>query len=151
MNVWVDADSCPAAIKEILFRAADRKKIKLTLVANQFMRIPTSAHITFLKVASGLDVADNEIVKRLNPGDLVITNDIPLAAEVVEQGGFALNVRGELFTVENIGDRLSVRDFLDSLRASGQETGGPKPMSSKDRSIFANQLDTFLTRTANGT
>lgn len=151
MNVWVDADSCPAAIKEILFRAADRKKIKLTLVANQFMRIPTSAHITFLKVASGLDVADNEIVKRLNPGDLVITNDIPLAAEVVGQGGFALNVRGELFTVENIGDRLSVRDFLDSLRASGQETGGPKPMSSKDRSIFANQLDTFLTRTANGT
>lgn len=150
MNVWVDADSCPAAIKEILFRAADRKKIKLTLVANQFMRIPTSAHITFLKVASGLDVADNEIVKRLNPGDLVITNDIPLAAEVVGQGGFALNVRGELFTVENIGDRLSVRDFLDSLRASGQETGGPKPMSSKDRSIFANQLDTFLTRTANG-
>jgi uncharacterized protein YaiI (UPF0178 family) len=104
-----------------------------------------------LKVASGLDVADNEIVKRLNPGDLVITNDIPLAAEVVGQGGFALNVRGELFTVENIGDRLSVRDFLDSLRASGQETGGPKPMSSKDRAIFANQLDTFLTRTANGT
>ncbi|MBT8360312.1 MAG: YaiI/YqxD family protein [Desulfobacterales bacterium] len=151
MNVWVDADSCPAAIKEILFRAAERKKIKLTLVANQFMQIPTSAYITFLKVASGLDVADNEIVKRLNPGDLVITNDIPLAAEVVGQGGFALNVRGELFSVENVGDRLSMRDFMDSLRASGQETGGPKPMSSKDRAIFANQLDTFLTRHAKDT
>lgn len=151
MNVWVDADSCPAAIKEILFRAAERKKIKLTLVANQFMRIPTSAHITFLKVASGLDVADNEIVKRLNPGDLVITNDIPLAAEVVGKGGFALNVRGELFSVENVGDRLSIRDFLDSLRASGQETGGPKPMSKKDRAFFANQLDTFLTRHAKDT
>jgi hypothetical protein len=146
MNVWVDADSCPATIKEILFRAAERKKIKLTCIANQYMRIPVSAHISFLKVASGLDVADNEIVKRLNPGDLVITNDIPLAAEVVRQGGFALNVRGELFSAENVGDRLSMRDFMDSLRDSGQDTGGPKPMSSKDRAIFANQLDTFLTR-----
>ena len=151
MKIWVDADSCPAAIKEILFRAAERKKIMVTLVANQYMRIPTSAHITFLKVASGLDVADNEIVKRLNRSDLVITNDIPLAAEVVRQGGFALDVRGELFTVENIGDRLSMRDFLDSLRASGQETGGPRPMSVKDRSFFANRLDTFLTRHAKNT
>ena len=145
MKIWVDADACPSVIKDILFKAATRTGVQMTLVANHFMRIPHSRLISFLKVNAGLDVADNEIVKNLSMGDLVITSDIPLAAEVVEKGGLALNPRGELYTNENIRDRLSMRDFMDSLRGSGIDTGGPPALNSKDRQSFANQLDRLLT------
>lgn len=146
MNIWVDADACPVVIKEILFRAAERTKILVTLVANQPVSIPPSQHIKFIRVGSGFDVADNEIVKRLEPGDLVITADIPLAAEVIEKGGSALNPRGELYTRQNIRARLNMRDFMESLRSSGINTGGPPALSKSDRQSFANQLDKFLTR-----
>ena len=145
MKIWVDADACPVVIKEILFRAAERTRIELLLVANRSVRIPSSPFIQFIRVPAGLDVADNEIVKRLSAGDLVITSDIPLAAEVVEKGGHALNPRGELYTEENIQDQLSMRDFMDTLRASGVDTGGPSALSRSDRNYFANQLDKFLT------
>jgi hypothetical protein len=148
MKIWVDADACPAVIKDILFRAAERTGVPMTLVANHFMRIPPSRHIDFLHVSAGFDVADNEIVKRLAAGDLVITADIPLAAEVVEKGGHALNPRGELYTVDNIKERLVMRDFMDTLRASGIDTGGPAALNQSDRQTFANQLDQFLTRHA---
>ncbi len=148
MKIWVDADACPVVIKEILFKAAERTKIQLTLVANRPVRIPRSQYITFIQVASGADVADNEIVKRLTVGDLVITADIPLAAAVIEQNGHALDPRGELYTVDNIKSRLSMRDFMDSLRAGGIDTGGPPPLNKSDRQSFANQLDTFITRYA---
>lgn len=148
MKIWVDADACPAVIKEILFRAAERTGLQMMLVANHSMRIPPSRYIHFLQVASGFDVADNEIVKRLDAGDLVITADIPLAAEVIEKGGHALNPRGELYTADNIRERLVMRDFMDTLRASGIDTGGPAPLSQSDRKYFANQLDAFLTRHA---
>lgn len=144
MKIWVDADACPVAIKEILFKAAERTGVKLVLVANMPLRIPSSPHIQFVRVSSGSDVADSEILKRLSGGDLVITADIPLAAEVVEAGGYALNPRGEMYSAENIGDHLGMRDFLDSLRASGIETGGPSALSKKDRQGFANSLDAFL-------
>ena len=146
MKIWVDADACPAAIKDILFRAAERTEVTLTLVANQPMRTPPSKYINTLQVASGFDVADNEIVKRLAAGDLVITGDIPLAAEVIEKGGHALNPRGELYTTETIRARLNMRDFMDTLRASGIHTGGPPALSQGDRKAFASHLDTFLTR-----
>lgn len=146
MKIWVDADACPAVIKEILFRAAERTGIALTLVANRPLRKPSAPCITMLQVASGLNIADNEIVKRMTSGDLVITSDIPLAAEVIEKGGQALNPRGELYTPENIGERLNVRDFMDTLRASGIETGGPPALNRSDRQTFANRLDTLLTR-----
>jgi len=148
MKIWVDADACPAVIKEILFRAAERLGIKLTLVANHPLRIPSSKHIDFFQVGSGQDVADKEIVKRSGAGDLVITADIPLAADVVEKGGFALNPRGELYTAENVRDRLSMRDFMDSLRSNGIDTGGPSALSRSDRQAFANNLDKFLTNYA---
>jgi uncharacterized protein YaiI (UPF0178 family) len=148
MNIWVDADACPAVIKEILFRAARRTGVTLTLVANHAMRIPSSPHIRFLAVPPGLDVADNEIVKRLAAGDLVITADIPLAAQVIEKGGHALDPRGEMYSVDNIRERLTIRDFMDTLRGSGIETGGPSAMSQSDRQAFANRLDQFLTRHA---
>ncbi|RKZ89319.1 MAG: YaiI/YqxD family protein [Gammaproteobacteria bacterium] len=148
MKIWVDADACPAVIKDILFRAAGRMEIQTTLVANHAMRIPPSRYITFLQVTSGFDVADNEIVKRLSAGDLVITGDIPLAAEVIEKGAYALNPRGELYTTENIKARLNMRDFMDTLRASGINTGGPSALSQSDRQYFANQLDTLLTKNA---
>lgn len=148
MKIWVDADACPVVIKEILFRAAQRTGVPLTLVANAPMRIPPSPHITTMQVASGFDVADNEIVKRLAAGDLVITADIPLAAEVLEKGGHALNPRGELYSVDTIRERLNMRDFMDTMRASGIETGGPAALSQSDRQSFANQLDAFLTRWA---
>jgi uncharacterized protein YaiI (UPF0178 family) len=144
MQIWVDADACPRVIKEILFRAAERDGIALTLVANQPMATPRLKHIRSLRVAAGFDVADNEIVKRLAAGDLVITADIPLASEVIARGGFALNPRGELYTAENIRATRSVRDFMDSLRAAGVETGGPAVFSQRDRQNFANQLDRFL-------
>lgn len=145
MQIWVDADACPVVIKDILFRAAERTGLPLTLVANQPMRIPPLRGITFLRVAAGLDVADNEIVKRLGPGDLVITSDIPLAAKVIEKGGQALNPRGELYSTETIGERLTMRDFMDTLRSSGIETGGPPTLNQRDRQLFANQLDKLLT------
>ncbi len=146
MKIWVDADACPAVIKDILFRAAERTGVQVTLVANQPMRIPPSRNITLLRVTAGFDVADNEIVKRLSVGDLVITADIPLAAEVIEKGGHALNPRGELYSVDNIRARLNMRDFMDTLRASGIDTGGPSALSQSDRQAFANHLDKLLTR-----
>lgn len=146
MKIWVDADACPAVIKDILFRAAERMKIQTTLVANHALRIPPSRYITFLQVTHGFDVADNEIVTRLSAGDLVITGDIPLAAEVIEKGAYALNPRGELYTTENIKARLNMRDFMDTLRSSGINTGGPSALSQSDRQSFANQLDTLLTK-----
>ena len=148
MKIWVDADACPVVIKDILFRAAERTGIQLTLVANQPVRIPPSRNIKFIQVASGFDVADNEIVKRLGDGDLVITGDIPLAAEVIENGGYALNPRGELYSVDNIRARLNMRDFMDTLRASGVDTGGPPALSQGDRKSFADHLDKLLTRHA---
>lgn len=144
MHIWVDADACPKVIKEILFRAAERTGVFVTLVANQPLVAPRLQNIATLRVASGFDVADNEIVKRLASGDLVITADIPLAAEVIAKGGHALNPRGELYTRDTIRARLSMRDFMDSLRSSGVETGGPSSFSNSDRQSFANQLDRFL-------
>jgi len=146
MKIWVDADACPVAIKEILFRAAKRTCVELTLIANHPMRVPPSRYIKMLQVKSGFDVADDEIVKRLRAGDLVITGDIPLASEVIEKGGHALNPRGELYSADNIKARLTMRDFMDTLRASGIDTGGPPALSQSDRKSFANHLDTLLTK-----
>ncbi len=146
MKIWVDADACPVVIKEILFRAAQRTGIPLTLVANQPVRVPPSHNISFMQVSHGFDVADDEIVKRVEAGHLVITADIPLAAEVIEKGGTALNPRGELYTTENIKNRLNMRDFMDTLRSSGIQTGGPPPLDQSDRQAFANQLDRWLSR-----
>jgi uncharacterized protein YaiI (UPF0178 family) len=148
MKIWVDADACPVVIKDILFRAAKRTGVQLTLVANHPMHIPASPWIKFLQVTSGFDVADNEIVKRLKAGDLVITGDIPLAAEVIEKGAHALNPRGELYSADNIRARLNMRDFMDTLRSSGIHTGGPPPLSQTDRKSFANHLDKLLTKYA---
>lgn len=144
MQIWVDADACPKAIKDILFRAAERTKITLTLVANHNLPTPPSRYINFLRVHSGFDVADNEIVTKLSAGDLVITGDIPLASEVIAKGGHAINPRGERYTQDNIRGRLNMRDFMDTLRASGIDTGGPSSLSSRDIQAFANQLDKFL-------
>lgn len=146
MKIWCDADACPVVIKDILFKAANRTKIGLTLVANQHVSTPPSKFIKFIRVSSGFDVADNEIVKRLESGDLVITSDIPLAAEAIEKGGIALSPRGELYTLENIRSRLNMRDFMESLRSSGVNTGGPPPLSQSDRQSFANHLDRFLAK-----
>jgi uncharacterized protein YaiI (UPF0178 family) len=148
MKIWVDADACPVVIKEILYRAAERTRVQLTLVANQPLSTPNSEFISTLQVPRGFDVADDEIVKRLSAGDLVITSDIPLAAEVIDKGGHALSPRGELHTTENIRARLNMRDFLDTMRASGVDTGGPAAMSQRDRQDFANNLDRFLTKHA---
>jgi len=146
MKIWVDADACPVVIKDILFRAAERTGIELTLVANQRIRIPKSRVVKFLLVKSGFDAADNEIVKRISHGDLVITADIPLAAEVVAKEAYALNPRGEFYTADNIKSRLNVRDFMAALRESGVDTGGPTALSQSDRKTFANNLDKFLSR-----
>ena len=149
MKIWVDADACPVVIKEILYRAADRTGVQLTLVANQPLYTPSSANIKTVQVPHGFDVADDEIVKRLSAGDLVITSDIPLAAEVIAKGGHALSPRGELHTTENIGARLNMRDFLDTMRSSGVEMGGgPAAFSQRDKQEFANNLDRFLTKHA---
>jgi uncharacterized protein YaiI (UPF0178 family) len=149
VKIWVDADACPVIIKEILFRAADRTGVQLTLVANQPLSTPSSSNINTLQVPRGFDVADDEIVKRLGTGDLVITSDIPLAAEVIEKGGHALSPRGEMHTTENIGARLNMRDFLDTMRSSGVEMGGgPAAFSQRDKQTFANELDRFLTKHA---
>ncbi len=144
MKIWVDADACPVAIKEMLFRAAERKQVSVTLVANQYLATPRSKFIDFLQVPKGFDVADNEIVKRVEPGDLIITNDIPLAAEGIDKGALALSPRGELFTADNVKPRLTMRDFMDTLRGSGIQTGGPPPLSQNDKQTFANHLDKWL-------
>ena len=144
MRIWVDADACPNPIKEILFRAAERLKIALTLVANKPLRTPPSAYINTIQVAAGFDVADNKIAEELRTGDLVITADIPLAAAVLDKGGRVLDPRGELFTRDNIEARLTMRKFMDELRASGVDTGGPPPFNHGDRQAFAGQLDRLL-------
>jgi uncharacterized protein YaiI (UPF0178 family) len=146
MRIWVDADACPKVIKEILYRAAQRVGVELTLVANQPLTKPRSKFIKSQQVPAGFDVADNWIVKVVQAGDLVITADIPLAAEVVEKGALALNPRGQLYTVENIRERLTMRDVMDELRSLGVNTGGPTPISGGDRQAFANQLDRLLTK-----
>ena len=146
MEIWIDADACPVVIKEILFRAAERTGIHLTLVANQPVAVPRSRLIKSIQVASGYDAADTEIVNNTSPGDLVITSDIPLAAEVIEKLGIALSPRGELYTADNIRNRLTMRDFMDSLRSSGIDTGGPPPLSQSDRKVFADQLDRILSK-----
>ena len=146
MQIWVDADACPGVIKEILFRAAERAQIPMTLVANQFLRTPPSRYIKAIQVPAGFDVADGKIVQHLEPGDLVITADIPLAAEVIAKGGHALNPRGEFYTPDTIRERLNMRDFMDILRSSGVETGGPASLSQNDRKAFASQLDRFLAK-----
>jgi len=145
-QIWVDADACPKVIKEILFRAADRVGVTLTLVANQPLQVPRSRYIRSVKVAAGFDVADNHIVQQAKAGELVITADIPLAAEVIAKGCQALNPRGDLYTEENIRQRLNMRDFMDTLRSSGVDTGGPASFSQADRRAFANQLDRLLAR-----
>ena len=145
-TIWVDADACPKVIKEILYRAAERKGMALILVANQPLQTPPSRHIRSVRVGAGFDVADNYIARHMSPGDLVITADIPLAAEVVEKGALALNPRGDLYTEENIRQRLNMRDFMDTLRASGVDTGGPASFSQADRREFANQLDRLLAK-----
>ena len=143
-RIWVDADACPRVIKDILFRAADRAGIPVILVANQAISVPGSRFIRSIQVKSGFDVADDYIVQQCEPGDLVITADIPLAAEVVEKDCFALNPRGEMYTAENVRQRLNMRDFMDTMRSSGLATGGPPPLSQQERQAFANQLDRFL-------
>jgi len=146
MQIWVDADACPGEVKELLFRAAKRRKIAVTLVANQPMRIPTSEYIRSIRVGDGTNVADRWIVELVAPGDLVITADIPLAADVVKKGGQALDPRGELYTDENVGERLASRNLLDSLRGEGMIMGGPANFTSRNRQTFANQLDRWLAK-----
>ena len=148
MKIWVDADACPVVIKDILFKAAERTGVETTLVANQAIRVPPSRFIHSIQVASGFDVADDEIVNRTEPGDLVITADIPLAADVIEKGGLVLSPRGEKFTTENIKARLNIRDFMDTLRGSGIDTGGPPPLNQNDRKLFADHLDRLLAKHA---
>ena len=147
MKIWVDADACPVVVKEILFKAAARTGVQLTLVANQPLTKPSAPNISTLQVPRGFDVADDEIVKRVEAGDLVITSDIPLAAEVIDKGAHALSPRGEMHSTENIRARLNMRDFLDTMRASGVDTGGgPAAFSQRDKQSFANELDRFLTK-----
>jgi uncharacterized protein YaiI (UPF0178 family) len=146
MKIWIDGDACPVVIRDILFKASNRTQIDLILVANQPARVPKSPNITQLQVQSGFDVADNEIVRRTEAGDLVITSDIPLAAEVIEKGAQALSPRGELFTPDNIRGRLNIRDFMDSMRSSGIHTGGPSPLGQSEKQAFSNHLDRILAK-----
>ena len=150
MHIWVDADACPVAIKEILYRAAERAEIPLTLVANKPLNVPRSRFIRSLQVARGFDIADDEIARRLAPGDLVITADVPLAAEVIARGGHALNPRGERYTADNVREHLAMRDLLAKLRETGVQTSGPAPLDQSDRKRFADQLDRFLTQQGRG-
>ena len=144
MKIWVDADACPNVVKEILFRAADRAKISVTLVANQYIRTPPSPFLRSIQVEQGFDVADNYIVQECEVGDLVITADIPLADELITKGAHALNPRGELYTKDTIKQRLQMRDFMETMRSSGIQTGGPSALTQADRQNFANKLDAFL-------
>ena len=146
MRIWVDADACPNAIKDILFKAAQRVKVETILVANQPMRVVRSELIRTMQVASGFDAADKRIVDSMHAGDLVVTADIPLAAAVIEKGGTALNPRGELYTKENVRERLSMRNFMDELRGGGVNTGGPAALSARDRQAFAKKLDALLAK-----
>lgn len=148
MKIWVDADACPSVIKDILFRAAQRTGTQLTLVANQPLRVPPAKNIQAIQVQAGFDIADNEIVRRCESGDLVITADIPLASEVMDKGAQALNPRGELYTENSIKQRLNMRDFMDTLRSSGVQTGGPPPLGQRERQDFANNLDKILAKQA---
>jgi uncharacterized protein YaiI (UPF0178 family) len=148
VQIWVDADACPKVIKEILYRAAERARVPLTLVANRPLRIPPSPYIRTLQVPAGFDVADKQIVDQIHADDLVITADIPLAAAVIEKGGHALDPRGEFYTESNVRERLSVRDFMDELRSTGVVTGGPSEFSQGNRKAFANELDRFLRKWA---
>ena len=147
-RIWVDADACPNVIKDILFRAAERARLPVTLVANQWIRTPPSRYIHSIQVGAGIDVADSEIVRRVGPLDLVVTADIPLAALVLEKGALALNPRGELYTADTIAQRLSMRNFMDELRGAGINTGGPPTLHLRDRQAFANQLDRWIARRA---
>lgn len=140
-HIWVDADACPTVVKEILFRAAERAQVAVTLVANQHLRTPASRFISAIQVPAGLDAADHEIVQRVSAGDLVVTQDIPLAAQVVAKGALAISPRGELYTCQTISQQLSMRNFMEALRGSGVDTGGPPPFHPRDRQNFANQLD----------
>ncbi len=144
MQIWVDADACPNAVKQILFHAAERWHIHVTLVANRLLPVPPSRYIKAMQVPAGFDVADNEIVRRMRAGDLVVTGDIPLASDVLQKGGHALNPRGSFYTTDNIREYLSMRQFMEELRSSGVETGGPAAFNNADRQAFANQLDKFL-------
>lgn len=146
MEIWVDADACPVVIKEILFRAATRTRVRLTLVANQAMSVPKARGIRLLQVPAGFDVADHEIVRQCSAGDLVVTSDIPLAAEVIAKGAHALSPRGELYSADSIRGRLNMRDFMDTLRASGVYTGGPPALTQADRQQFASHLDRLLSQ-----
>ncbi len=146
MHIWVDADACPRAVKEILFRAAQRTGVSMTLVANQPMPTPPGQLIRAVQVSGGFDVADDWIVERTSPGDLVITADIPLAAQVVEKGALALNPRGELYTEDNVRQRLAMRDLMAELRDAGEVRGGPPALSARDRQAFANSLDRVLAK-----
>lgn len=148
-KIWIDADACPVVIKEILFKAADRTQTQTTLVANHALHLPPSRYLSFIQVTAGFDVADNEIVKRLNQGDLVITSDIPLADEAITKGATALSPRGDLFTANNIKSKLSMRDFMDVIRSSGVQTGGPSPLSQADRQNFAGHLDRWFNQNKN--
>lgn len=150
MKIWVDADACPAVIREILFRAAERAKIETTLVANQRLRTPPSAFIRSLQVPQGADVADHEILRRAQAGDLVITSDLPLAAELIAKQAQVISFRGELLTADNVRARLNMRDFLETLRASGIQSGGPDALSQADRHAFARHLDRLLARRDRG-
>ncbi|HCS28222.1 MAG TPA: YaiI/YqxD family protein [Spongiibacteraceae bacterium] len=145
-SIWVDADACPKVVRDILFRAAQRTGIELILVANQSIATPPNVNIRSLQVPQGFDIADNEIVQRAQAGDLVVTADIPLAAEVMEKGAEALNPRGELYTANSIRQRLNMRDFMDTMRSSGVHTGGPPPLGQKEKQLFANHLDQYLSR-----
>lgn len=144
MKIWVDADACPGVIKEILYRAADRAQVQLTLIANRMLRVPPSPWIRALQVPSGFDVADQRIAQEAEAGDLVITTDVPLAAQVIAKGAHVLDPRGELLNASNIQERLAMRNFMEGLRSSGVETGGPTALSAADRQAFANRLDGFL-------
>lgn len=146
VHLWVDADACPAVIKEILFRAAERAGIEMTLVANHWLRTPPSRFIRSIQVPAGLDVADSVIVERVQPGDLVVTQDIPLAALVLDKKAVALNPRGGLYTPDNMAERLSMRNFMEELRGAGVQTGGPPPLHARDKQAFAAQLDRWLAR-----
>ncbi len=146
MKIWVDGDACPKGVKEILFRAADRKKIAVTFVANQFLRLPPSAYLDMIQVPDGADVADDKIVELCGAGDLVITADIPLAARVVGKGATALDPRGMLYDSNNVGQILGMRNFMDELRGAGVETGGPSGFNARDKQEFANKLDRILTQ-----
>jgi uncharacterized protein YaiI (UPF0178 family) len=146
MTIWVDADACPRAVREILLKAADRCRVEVVLVANQAIDVPRSRYVRMLQVARGFDVADNEIATRAGSGDLVITSDIPLAADAIKRGAEVVSSRGERFTRDNIGERLNMRDFMDTMRSSGMVGGGPPPLSNSDRQAFANVLDRYLAR-----